>query len=236
MTQKNQIIQAMISNGGYATFLQLNRLLDFSAWGTKTPAASVRGIVQTNEEFFKIQPGLWGLSAYKEDIFRRLNIVIGQSNSVERFRHSLIQGMITEIGNAKHFATYIPPQDKNKQFLDRTLQEVATRHELPAFTHPQLLKKAKTVDVVWLNSRNMPYAFYEIENTTDFRNSLNKFFELQDFRAKFYIVAPQDRKRQFDELISDSIYADIKDLVRFTNYDTIEKQHERLASIQSDEI
>lgn len=52
--QKEYVIQAMKSNGGYATFQQLNQMVDFSSWGTKTPFASIRRIVQTNNEFFKI--------------------------------------------------------------------------------------------------------------------------------------------------------------------------------------
>ena len=38
----------------------------------------------------------------------------------------------------------------------------------------------------------MPCAFYEVEHSTDMKNSLNKFYKLQDFRAKFYIVAAKE--------------------------------------------
>ena len=52
VTQKEQVVTAMRKNGGYANFQQLNQTIDFTSWGTKTPQASVRRIVQTNEEFF----------------------------------------------------------------------------------------------------------------------------------------------------------------------------------------
>ena len=61
MGQREQVIEAMESNGGYATLKQLNQLVDVSSWETKTPDATIRRIVQTNDEFFKIKPGLWGL-------------------------------------------------------------------------------------------------------------------------------------------------------------------------------
>ena len=32
MTQKDYVIQAMIRNGGYATFQKLNNTVDFSTW------------------------------------------------------------------------------------------------------------------------------------------------------------------------------------------------------------
>ena len=67
----------------------------------------------------------------------------------------------------------------------------------------------------------MPCAFYEVEHSTDMKNSLNKFYELQDFRAKFYIVAAKERKVQFDDIINQSIYLPIKDIVNFVNYDAL---------------
>ncbi|MCD8213437.1 MAG: hypothetical protein LUC34_05260, partial [Campylobacter sp.] len=60
MTQKDYIIDAMKQNGQTATLSQLYKLTDVSSWGTKTPFATIRRIVQTNKEFFKIQPGFWG--------------------------------------------------------------------------------------------------------------------------------------------------------------------------------
>lgn len=37
MLQKDYVIEAMRANGGYATFQQLNKLVDCSNWGTKHP-------------------------------------------------------------------------------------------------------------------------------------------------------------------------------------------------------
>lgn len=42
MRQKEYVIDAMKRNGGYATFQQLNGMVDFSTWGTKTPFASTK--------------------------------------------------------------------------------------------------------------------------------------------------------------------------------------------------
>lgn len=41
MTQKEQVYLAMERNGGYATFQQLNRIVDTSDWRTKTPDATI---------------------------------------------------------------------------------------------------------------------------------------------------------------------------------------------------
>ena len=74
MNQKEYVIEAMKKNGGYATFQQLNEIIDFSNQGTKTPYASVRRIVQTNEEFFRVQAGLWALKEFEKDVLGEFEI------------------------------------------------------------------------------------------------------------------------------------------------------------------
>jgi len=58
MTQTQQVIDTMRRLGGIATFGKLNSEVDFSFWGTKTPEASVRRIVQNSPDIFKLRPGL----------------------------------------------------------------------------------------------------------------------------------------------------------------------------------
>lgn len=133
--------------------------------------------------------------------------------------------MVVKIGNSKHYSTFIPAQDKNKKFLETKLKEIATLESIPKFTYDNLLRRAKTVDVVWFNERQMPCGFYEIEHTTDIKNSLSKFYELQDFRASFSIIADEKRRKQFEDIISSSMYLPIRKLVKFISYDNLEKQY-----------
>lgn len=51
MSQKDNVIDAIRRNGGYATLQQLNQIVDFSTWKTKMPQASIRRIVQIHDEF-----------------------------------------------------------------------------------------------------------------------------------------------------------------------------------------
>lgn len=226
MKQKEYVINAMKANGGYATFQQLNETVDFSSWGTKTPHASIRRIVQTNNEFFRIQPGLWALKDAEEEVLKRFKVDRTNEKSMNDFTHAYFQGIIVEIGNIRKLDTYVPPQDKNKLFLEKKLSELTTTQTIYNFTYPEILRKARTVDAIWFNERKMPCAFYEVEHTTDIKNSLNKFFELQDFKAKFYIIAAKERKAQFDDIINSSIYTPIKDIVDFVNYDALISQYE----------
>ncbi|HZK38808.1 MAG TPA: hypothetical protein VFD23_01490, partial [Clostridia bacterium] len=72
--QEDSVIEAMKKNGGYATFQQLNQIIDFSGWKTKTPFASVRRIVQVSDVFFRIQPGLWALKEYESIVMQKFNM------------------------------------------------------------------------------------------------------------------------------------------------------------------
>ena len=131
----------------------------------------------------------------------------------------------------KNLKTYVPAQDKNKLFLDKKLGQISTMTDIPEFTYPKITNRAKTIDIIWFNEREMPTAFYEVEHSTNIINSLNKFFELQDFRARFCIVADKKRKNEFDDKISQSIYRPIKSLVDFVDYEMLANQHSKMAEL-----
>jgi hypothetical protein len=231
MSQKDKVIDAMRRNGGYATFQQLNQLVDFSTWKTQTPQANIRRIVQVHDEFFRIKPGLWALSECKEDVLKRFDIVENDTKSDDLFTHSYYQGIIVELGNMHNYKTYVPNQDKNKKFLERKLCELTTEPELPEFTYDKIAKRAKTIDVIWFNERRMPFRFYEVEHSTNITNSLDKFYELQDFRADFYIIADENRRYQFDRLLERNIYSSIRNYVKFFNYENLINQYTKESSL-----
>ena len=150
-TQEYQVIEALREEGGFATLRRLNEIVDFSTWKTKTPEASVRRIVQDSQSVFRIQPGLWALKECREKVLEKFKIDEGNRESEEQFSHGYYQGLLVEIGKFRKRMTYIPSQDKNRMFLDKHLSEVADTYTLPLFTYDSLLRKARTVDVIWFN-------------------------------------------------------------------------------------
>ena len=102
---------------------------------------------------------------------------------------------------------------------------------LPSFTYEKLLRKARTVDVIWFNERGMPTDFYEVEHTTDIKNSLSKFYELQDFFARFYIVADIIRRKEFDEKVDVSMLSPIVKRVKFLSYGQVASMYTGLKNI-----
>jgi len=218
VTQEQQVIEVLRKVGGYATLRRLNELVDFTTWATKTPEASVRRIVQNSKEIFRIQPGLWALEEMRDMVLHRFDLKPGNKSSEEEFSHGYYQGLLVEIGKYRHLTTYVPAQDQNRLFIDKKLGEITDTTELPDFTHEELKRRARTIDVIWFNQRSMPTDFYEVEHTTDIKNSLTKFYELQDFNAGFFIVADTSRKKEFEDKLHVSMFAAIESRVRFLNY------------------
>jgi len=231
ITQEQQVIEVLRKAGGYATLRRLNELVDFSTWATKTPEASVRRIVQDSPEIFKIQPGLWALEEMRDAVLRKFELKPGNKKSEESFTHGYYQGLLVEIGIYRHQTTYVPAQDQNRLFIDRKLGEITDTTELPDFTYDDLKRKARTIDVIWFNERQMPSDFYEVEHTTDIKNSLSKFYELQDFNAGFYIVADASRKKEFEDKLHVSMFVPIEKRVKFLNYKQVVDLYEGLKKV-----
>jgi hypothetical protein len=235
MKQHEAVVEAMRRNGGFATLGYLYQTalkIPDCHWGTKTPFASIRRIVQVHPKlFFKIKPGLWALTAQRDEILEQFAIAGPvSSKKVEQFNHSYYQGLLVQIGNLKNYETFIPHQDKNKLFLSRKLAEISTLRDFHNFTYDSLLKRARTVDVSWFNQRKLPKAFFEVEHSTDMRNSLEKFLDFVDFRINFFIVADATRKRDFESKISSPTFLPIRDTVKFLDYDTIANAHSRISA------
>ena len=188
MTQNKQVVEAMERCGGYATFAELNQCVDTSSWQTMTPAATIRRIVQTHPKlFYRIVPGQWGLVSQR----RRIEGA-GTDCRNREYTHGYYQGLLVDIGNAEEYKTFVPAQDRNREYQHRKLGDFATLPKIYEFANSRLMRKAKTVDAIWFNDREMPHSFFEVEHTTDIQNSLDKFFELQDFNSRFFIVSARE--------------------------------------------
>ena len=227
MKQYDAVIEVMKKNGGLSTLGRLYAdalAIPGVEWKTKTPFASIRRIVQDPRFFFKIRPGLWALNEYRKRIPEEL---LSGKNKKTEYTHSFYQGLLVEIGNIKSFGTFVPSQDKNKKFLNKSLSQIATVAPMYPFSYDRLVNRAKTIDVVWFNQRRLPQAFFEVEHSTDIQNSLLKFLELQDFNSDFRIVADAHRVREFDSKLSYDAFRAIASRVKFVDYDTISQFHSK---------
>jgi len=227
MKQHQAVIQTLEKLGGKATLAQLYRevmKVEDCKWETKTPFASIRRIVQTRPEIFKIRPGLWALESYR----RKLDLDVSQeaSKEMQEETHAYYQGVLISIGNLKGFKTFSPHQDKNKMYVDRPLKEIRTLQAIPSYSHDALVKRSESIDVIWFNERLMPNSFFEVEHSTDMLNSLDKFCDLQDFFSRMYIVADKNRHEEFAKKLRHKSFEDIANRVKFMDYESLVKQYE----------
>ncbi|MDQ3820143.1 MAG: hypothetical protein M3362_21030 [Acidobacteriota bacterium] len=233
MKQHEAVIKTLKKLGGVATLGQLNQevlRIKECHWGTKTPFASIRRIVQTRPEIYKIKPGLYGLAALRDQNEAKgiLEETRRNKNSQELLvsNHAYYQGLLLTIGRLKKFDTFSPQQDKNKKFLDKPLKEIRTLSDIPNFSYSEFVRRSGTIDVIWFNQRKMPHSFFEVESSTDIQNSLAKYNDLQDFYVRMFIVADRNRKAEYEMKIVRSSFADIKGRVKFVDYESVVKQYE----------
>lgn len=217
MYQYEVVIEVMEENGGYATLGHLyENVLKHKNWESEAEDqyAIIRRIVQTRKEFVQIERGLWALKDYLNNLPE--NILLKEETS----KHTYYQGIIVQIGNLKSFKTYVPNQDKNELYVDKTLGEITTLDDIPNFGYENFIKEARNIDVIWFNRRNMPDSFFEVEFSTDMYRSLIKFYELQDFNSNFYIAS--QKRQQFEDRLESDIFYDIKDRINFLDFHKIE--------------
>ena len=236
ITQIEAVVRAMENVGGIATLARLNHdalRVEGANWsGTKTPFASIRRIVQTSGRFWRVRPGLWALKSREQELRSQLELPLQSEVSLaqtEAFDHGYYQGLLLELGRFERFATTVPAQDKNRRFVHTPLKDLASLEAPPVFTFEKLMRHARTIDVAWYNEREFPSAFFEVEHSTDIYNSLLKFLEFQDLRARFVIVADAARKREYDDKLHRAAFAPLRGQVEFLSYETLAQKHANAA-------
>lgn len=236
MKQYEAVIITIEQLGGIATLGQINQNIfniKDCEWKSKTPFASIRRIVQLDKNIYKIKPGLYALKKYQNKFENDGIFVENEKNrdtkEIMDFNHSYYQGLLLEIGNIKKYSTYVPPQDKNKLFINKPLKNVSTIDKIFEFTYPDLVKRAKTIDVIWFNERKLLSSVFEVEHSTDIQNSLLKFNDLQDFKTEFYIVSSIKRKEEFNTKLKYSSFSEIKNRVKFLDYQYISDLHTKIS-------
>lgn len=234
MKQYEAVIETLERLGGIATLGKLNQevfKIKDCQWNTKTPFASIRRIVQERKEIYRIKPGLWALTSHRQELKARGIVADNEagaaSEAAKEFNHSYYQGILLEIGNCRGMQTFVPEQDKNKRFAGATLKEVRSLDALPSFSYPELVHRSASIDVIWFNERKMPSHFFEVEHSTDIQNSLLKFFDLQDFYCRMYIVADKRRKEEYERKIHYQAFKPLVEnkRVQFLDYETLNKQY-----------
>jgi len=221
-TFSDAIEQVMLHNSYYAPLKLIYKEFEkYRKFSGLTPLNTIQERVQRDKRFTRIGFGVYALTEH----LNKLPQIITPKTTGEKTnqRHAAVQGMIIEIGNMEGFDTYTP--DRGKVFANKELGNIATIKDFPVFTYNRIVRSIKFVDVAWFNGRGFPKKIFEVEDSTDFRGSLVKFAELQDFNTSFNLVASAERKTKYDREVSKTAFANIVSRCHFVNYADIEEYY-----------
>jgi hypothetical protein len=181
-------------------------------------------IVQRDPRFTRIGLGVYALKSHLDNLETVETPKTKQGK--EETEHARIQGMLIEIGNIKREVEDTYTNDKKKVFGNKTLGSLTTLQEVPPFTYPQIISDSvRYADVIWFNGRGFPYKVFEVEQSTNFRDALVKFSELQDFRTSFCFVSKSERKGKFEKEIAKVAFEPIRARCEFYTYEQIENDY-----------
>jgi hypothetical protein len=235
--QRETVIKIMEKNGGYATLGLLNQHavrvpgVDSKA---EDPFRRLRQVLQDEDFFFMIRPGLWALRSSKSRLSPGLFPKRRRAGSEELGTdHAYYQGLLIEIGNLRQLDTFIPPKDRSSTFLRKRLGDAASLPIIHEFASEEFVRVAETIDVSWFNRRQMPTSFFEVDDLTPMIRSLLSFLELEGIAASFFMVASEARRSGFQSKLAFKAFESISRRVGFLSFEEVAELHAKECEIAS---
>jgi len=144
--------------------------------------------------------------------------------------HLKMQWMLVRVGKWEGYDVWVDINDYGKEFRGEKMSDLCLP-ELPRFAGPEVLKIAKSIDVIWFKKRSsQPVRFFEIEHTTAVYSGLLRLNDVKiDYPLpKATIVAPKEKKGIFESQISRRtfVHSELEGICDFMEYKDIEKLFE----------
>ena len=218
LTYSEAIEKVLLENNYIAPLRKIYKdIVKYRALTGQTPFKTIQERVQRDTRFTRVGLGVYALTEYLDKLPTPIK---PRNEKEERERtHYSIQGMLLEIGNVEGFDTYSP--NKNATFDNKPLLQIMTLKEVPKFTYDSIIDKVRFIDVLWFNARGFPKYAFEVEITPQFRNSLLKFCELDDFLAKFYLIAEEGNRSRFEREVNRSVFSEVAGRCFFKTCDQV---------------
>lgn len=231
-TTYSEAIEKIMLNNGYSAPLKLLykeiwKYKDPSKVVGKTPNYTVMERVQRDDRFTRIGLGVYALTEHLDKLPKQIEPKNEKEKTTKK--HAEIQGMLLEIGNFKTEVEDTYTNDKKWIFQNKTLGSLATLEMVPAFTYEKIIKESTSfADVIWFNNRGFPHKIFEVEHSTDFRDSFIKFMELQDFITEFYCISSANRRVKFEREKNKTAFKPIDDRLKFLTYEEVENDYQNI--------
>ena len=229
MTKVEAIEHVLQDNGGAASWSYIyDNIVRYypAAKVSKEWEAGIRGVLyrDLNKRFKRVGLSLYALIDYKEE----------KTPKTDKVRmHSLMEGICIELGNFKNYDTYTA--DPSAIYRDNVrLQNLVTTIDLPPFTYPEILQETKRIDVLWFNQKSLQFPQYAIEvvdSIGTLNGAFNRCLQLQNFRTKFIIVAPEKHHEKYEQTLKLEAYQKEQDRFKFLNYDDLQTIYQNTAQL-----
>lgn len=143
--------------------------------------------------------------------------------------HEGAEYYLLEMGKMLGFNPYTV--DQSKIFENKTLGDAAVLKSIPPFAGERDINTVKEIDVIWFGDDENPKMCFEIEHTTDIVHGLDRLIQLQHIYAKFFIVAPEERRPKFQDLVTNRYtYRRFCNRFKFISYDELAQLYEATLS------
>lgn len=138
--------------------------------------------------------------------------------------HEAAEFYLLELGNMLSPETYTADQSR---FYGET--RLGDRASLPAVPDYDISVRAlnivKNIDIIWFNNDRNPTHCFEVEHTTDINNGLSRLIQIYP-GAKLFIVAPEDKRRRYEQFMNRIPYRRRRNEFRFISYKELAELYE----------
>ena len=139
--------------------------------------------------------------------------------------HEGAEYYLLELGKMLGYNPYTV--DRSKMFENRTLGDVALLRDIPPFAGERDMKTVKEIDVIWFGDDENPKICFEVEHTTDIVHGLDRLIQLQHIYAKFFIIAPEEKRAKFEDVVTNRFpYRRFRHRFKFISYDELARFYE----------
>ena len=130
-------------------------------------------------------------------------------------------GMITEIGNALGFDTYVA--DPAKKYGGRALREIATQEDVPE--QYKGVSGIERTDAIWFGHQPPIYMF-EVEDGGTMRDALLRLYNAQFLTSRFLVVCPAKNKSKFEKWVNIAPFKTCRQRYQFRLFDELCDMHD----------
>jgi type II restriction enzyme len=134
----------------------------------------------------------------------------------EADRHLRTQFQLAEIGRGLGYDVFVARNDQGRTLDGKRLSDIVNVASLPATDLPEEVRRTvELIDVVWLRSGSVECAF-EVEKSTSIYSGMLRMIDLaaslDDRRYDFFVVIPDERRREVVAQLSRPAFRDLDTL------------------------